>query len=73
MEFGVSIALCPITVRRITAYRFCDYANNRWSAPITLTTDTTFGPVYFPAGAFPFNDPDPSVAKELDVLMNVTQ
>jgi hypothetical protein len=54
-------------------YRFGDYENNRWSTPITLTTATTFNPVYSPAGVFPFPDPDPGVAKELDVLMEIAQ
>ena len=55
-----------------TTYRFGDYANNRWSTPITLTTATTFNQVLWPAGVFPFSDPDPGVAKELDVLMEVS-
>jgi len=49
-------------------YRFGDYTNNRWSAPITVTAPTTLSPVFFPSGVFPFADPDPGVVKELDVL-----
>lgn len=51
-----------------TIYRFGDTANNRWSAPITVTVPTTFSPVSFSAGVFPFSDPDSGVVKELDVL-----
>jgi hypothetical protein len=51
-----------------TTYRFGDTTNNVWSAPITVTEPTTFSPVFYPAGAFPFSDPDPGVAKELDVV-----
>jgi hypothetical protein len=51
-----------------TTYRFGDPANNRWSTPITVNAPTTFSPVYFPDGAFPFDDPDPGTVKELDVL-----
>ena len=49
-------------------YRFGDAANNKWSAPITVNEPTTFSPVFYPAGVFPFSDPDSGVAKELDVL-----
>jgi hypothetical protein len=49
-------------------YRLGDYANNRWSTPITITQATTFSPVNLPSGVFPFADPDPGIAKELDVL-----
>jgi hypothetical protein len=51
-----------------TTYRFGDYANNKWSAPITVTEPTTFSPVSLPSGVFPFTDPDLGVVKELDVL-----
>ncbi len=49
-------------------YRFGDTQNNLWSSPVTVTEPTTFSPVYFPANVFPFADPDPGTAKELDVL-----
>jgi hypothetical protein len=49
-------------------YRFGDSINNKWSAPITVNEPTTFSPVYLPDAVFPFADPDPGVAKELDVL-----
>jgi hypothetical protein len=49
-------------------YRFGDTINNLWSAPITVDVPTTFSPVNFPAGVFPFADPDPGQGKELDVL-----
>ena len=55
-----------------TTYRFGNAANNLWSAPITVTEPTTFSPVFFPAGVFPFSDPDSGVAKELDVLQTST-
>ena len=51
-----------------TTYRFGDVTNNKWSAPVTVSVPTTFSPVYFPDGVFPFSDPDPGTAKELDVL-----
>jgi hypothetical protein len=51
-----------------TTYRFGDTTNNLWSAPITVTEATTFSPVSYPAGVFPFADPDPGTVKELDVL-----
>jgi hypothetical protein len=60
-----------VTLPAGATYRFGDYVNNVWSDPITLTTATTFSPVFMPAGVFPFSDPDPGVAKELDVLMYV--
>ncbi len=60
-----------VTLPAGATYRFGDYANNRWSAPITLATDTTFNQVLWPAGVFPFPDPDSGVAKELDVLMEI--
>lgn len=53
-------------------YRFGDTANNKWSAPITVTQATTFSPVYFPNGVFPFADPDPGFAKEFDILETAT-
>jgi hypothetical protein len=49
-------------------YRFGDSANNRWSTPVTVTQATTFSPVFFPDNVFPFADPDPGSAKELDIL-----
>ncbi|HEV2620174.1 MAG TPA: hypothetical protein VGU23_09590, partial [Acidobacteriaceae bacterium] len=57
-----------ITLPAGTTYRFGDYTHNRWSAPVKVSVATTFSPVYFPAGQFPFSDPDPYTAKELDVL-----
>ena len=50
-------------------YRFGDYVNNKWSAPITVYAPTTLSPVSM-AGVnpFPFGDPDPGTVKELDVL-----
>ena len=37
-------------------------------------SDATGGdPVSYSAGVFPFSDPDSGVAKELDVLMNLSQ
>jgi len=60
-----------VTLPAGATYRLGDYSNNRWSAPITLTSATTFNQVYWPAGVFPFSDPDPGVTKELDVLMQV--
>jgi len=51
-----------------TTYRFGDTTNNLWSTAITVNVATTFSPVFFPAGVFPFADPDPNTAKELDVL-----
>jgi hypothetical protein len=51
-----------------TTYRFGDTTNNKWSATITVTVATTFSPVSFTAGVFPFSDPDTGFVKELDVL-----
>lgn len=64
-------ATVAVTLPAGTTYRFGDYADNAWSLPITVAVVTTFNPVYLPAGVFPFSDPDPSVAKELDVLETV--
>jgi hypothetical protein len=62
-----------VTLPAGATYRSGDYGNNRWSTPITLTTTTTFDPIYWLAGVFPFPDPDPGVAKEFDVLMEIAQ
>ncbi|MDP9049313.1 MAG: hypothetical protein M3O31_01110 [Acidobacteriota bacterium] len=52
-----------------TTYRFGDYANNRWSDPVTVTSPTTFSPLSMSHGdPFPFSDPDYGTVKELDVL-----
>jgi hypothetical protein len=55
-----------------TTYRFGDSANNRWSAPVTVTEPTTFSPVSQNSGVFPFGDPDVGTVKELDVLETAT-
>jgi hypothetical protein len=60
-----------ITLPAGATYRLGDYTHNLWSAPITVSVATTFSPVYFPAGQFPFNDPDSGTVKELDVLRTV--
>jgi hypothetical protein len=57
-----------VTLPAGTTYRLGDYKNNIWSAPITVSAKTTFSPLYFPSGQFPFSDPDYGTAKELDVL-----
>jgi len=57
-----------VTLPAGTTYRLGDYTHNLWSASITVSGITTFSPVYFPAGQFPFSDPDNGTAKELDVL-----
>ena len=57
-----------VTLPAGATYRFGDTANNLWSAPVTVAVETTFSPVFFPAGVFPFADPDIGVTKELDVL-----
>jgi hypothetical protein len=57
-----------VTLPAGTTYRLGDYTNNAWSAPITVSAATTFSPLFFPAGQFPFSDPDNGTAKELDVL-----
>ncbi|HEV2646285.1 MAG TPA: hypothetical protein VGU46_07980 [Acidobacteriaceae bacterium] len=57
-----------ITLPAGTTYRFGDYTHNLWSAPITVSATTTFRPLFFPSGQFPFSDPDDGTAKELDVL-----
>jgi hypothetical protein len=61
-------ATTSVTIPAGATYRFGDTAHNLWSAPITVTVPTTFGPVYFPASVFPFADPDVGTVKELDVL-----
>jgi len=57
-----------VTLPAGTTYRFGDNTNNLWSASTTVNTATTFSPVSFPAGVFPFADPDPGTVKEIDVL-----
>ena len=61
-------ATVSVTLPAGATYRFGDAVNNLWSAPITVQVATTFSPVFFPSGVFPFSDPDPNTAKELDVL-----
>ncbi|HEY4379144.1 MAG TPA: hypothetical protein VGN01_02295 [Acidobacteriaceae bacterium] len=52
-----------------TTYRLGDYTNNRWSAPITVYSDTTINPISMGvSNAFPFPDPDSGVVKEFDIL-----
>ena len=41
------------------------------SAPITVTKPTTLS-MFFPAGSFPFSDPCPGVAKELDLQLTAS-
>jgi hypothetical protein len=62
-------ATTAVTLPAGTTYRFGDYVNNLWSAPVTVQAPTTINPVSM-AGAnpFPFGDPDYGTAKELDVL-----
>jgi hypothetical protein len=55
-----------VTIPAGATYRFGDKVNNLWSAPITVSSATTFSPIYI--GIFPFADPDPGTVKELDVL-----
>lgn len=55
-----------VTLPAGTTYRFGDYTNNKWSAPVTVYAATTINPVYY--SSFPFADPDPGTVKELDVL-----
>lgn len=57
-----------VTIPAGTTYRFGDYTNNRWSAPITVTAPTTFRTLSFNDGVFPFQDPDEGTVKEFDVL-----
>lgn len=39
-----------------------------WSASITVAVPTTFSPLTWPSGVFPFPDPAPNMLKELDVM-----
>jgi hypothetical protein len=64
----VSEGYFAVTLPAGTTYRLGDSVNNLWSAPITVTVPTTFSPVSYPAGQFPFPDPDPGTVKEIDVL-----
>jgi hypothetical protein len=58
-----------VTLPAGTTYRFGDYVNNRWSAPVTVYTATTINPISMGmSNTFPFGDPDPGTVKELDVL-----
>jgi hypothetical protein len=64
-------ATIEVTLPAGTIYRVGDYTNNLWSASITAAElGATFDPLNMGlnAAAFPFADPDPGVAKELDVL-----
>ena len=58
-----------VTLPAGTTYRFGDYVNNKWSAPVTVYAATTISPISM-AGVdpFPFSDPDVGTVKELDVL-----
>jgi hypothetical protein len=62
-------ATVSVTLPAGATYRFGDSVNNLWSAAVTVGQPTTIDPVSM-AGAnpFPFADPDPGTAKELDVL-----
>jgi hypothetical protein len=62
-----------VTIPAGATYRFGDNLHNLWSTPITVTVATTFGPVNYPSGVFPFADPDLGTIKELDVLETPTQ
>lgn len=58
-----------VTLPAGTTYRFGDYTNNVWSAPVTVSQATTISPVSMGNGnPFPFSDPDPGTVKELDVV-----
>lgn len=58
-----------VTLPAGTTYRFGDYANNKWSAPVTVSATTTISPISMASGdPFPFGDPDFGTVKELDVL-----
>jgi hypothetical protein len=39
-----------------------------WSASMVVAGATTFSPLFFPSGEFPFADPAPGLLKELDVM-----
>ena len=61
--------MTAVTLPAGTTYRFGDYVNNKWSAPVTVYVPTTISPVSMASGnPFPFSDPDPGTVKELDVL-----
>ena len=63
-----------VTLPAGTTYRFGDYTNNKWSAPVTAHADTTISPISMAGpNPFPFGDPDYGVAKELDVLETTAQ
>jgi len=62
-----------VTLPAGATYRFGDYANNRWSEPVTVTAPTTISPVSMSSGdPFPFSDPDYGAVKELDVIQTTT-
>jgi hypothetical protein len=39
-----------------------------WSASTVVAHATTFDPLFFPSGEFPFADPAPGLEKELDIM-----
>jgi hypothetical protein len=56
-----------VTIPAGATYRLGDYTHNLWSTPVTVSVATTFRPLSYPSGQFPFADPDPGTVKELDV------
>jgi hypothetical protein len=49
-------------------YQLGNVADNKWSASITVSVATTINPTAFYDGQYSFPDPDPGVAKVLQVL-----
>lgn len=49
-------------------YRLGNTADNKWSASVTVSAATTINPTAYFAGQYKFPDPDPGVAKLLQVL-----
>jgi hypothetical protein len=49
-------------------YRLGDTIDNKWSASVTVAAATTINPTAYFEGQYKFPDPDPGVAKLLQVL-----
>jgi hypothetical protein len=59
----VSVAL-PVGA----TYRLGDTINNKWSASVTVAAATTISPTAYFDGQYKFPDPDPGIAKLLQVM-----
>jgi hypothetical protein len=62
---GTSVS---VTLPAATTYRLGNGTDKKWSPNETVTDITTFNPMTYNNGLFPFSDPDAGVIKELDIL-----